>query len=104
MKFLQVVVGLHNIDWINRCATFGIIIGDEKYQNNGYGTQASILTIYWAFNSLNLHRINSSAFATNLRSIALHKKVGFVEEGRERESVFKNGTYQDVVLLSFLIF
>ena len=95
-------VGLHHINWINHTATFGIVIGDKDYWSGGYGTEITLMTLHWAFNSLNLLRIDSSAIAHNTRSIALHKKCGFVVEGRERKSIFKNGTYQDLVLFGLL--
>jgi RimJ/RimL family protein N-acetyltransferase len=95
-------VGLHGVDWINRSATFGIMIGDKNYWNDGYGTEVTLMILYWGFNSLNLSRINSSAIAFNTRSIALHKKCGFVLEGAERKSIFKNGAYHDLVLLGLL--
>jgi RimJ/RimL family protein N-acetyltransferase len=44
---------------------------------------------------LNLHRISSAAVAFNERSIKLHKKLGFREEGRLRQAMFKNGQYHD---------
>lgn len=95
-------VGPHHINWIDRTATFGIVIGDKEYWSGGYGTEITLMTLYWAFNSLNLLRIDSSAIGHNTRSIALHKKCGFVIEGRERKSIFKNGVYQDLVLFGLL--
>ncbi|XLQ19611.1 MAG: GNAT family N-acetyltransferase [Candidatus Moraniibacteriota bacterium] len=95
-------IGLHKIDWLNRSATFGIVIGDKKYWSNGYGTEAAELLIKYGFNSLNLHRIESAAYAFNKRSVALHKKLGFMEEGISRKAIYKNGKYHDVANFGFL--
>ena len=62
-------VGLHNINHKDSHATFGIVIGDKDYHESGYGTEAARLIIGYGFNQLNLHRINSYAFAFNKRSI-----------------------------------
>ena len=88
-------IGLHNINVKDHNATFGIAIGDKDYWSKGYGTEAAGLIIGYGFEQLNLHRINSSVIAFNERSARMHRKLGFVEEGRQREGIFKNGRYHD---------
>lgn len=83
--------GLHGIDSRDRNALFGIVIGEKDYWSKSYGTEAARLLINYGFRQLNLHRISSSSFAFNERSIKFHKKVGFREEGRPRQAMFKNG-------------
>jgi RimJ/RimL family protein N-acetyltransferase len=87
--------GLHLIKSKDRNAVFGIIIGEKDYWSKGYGTEAARLLINYGFQQLNLHRISSAAIAYNERSIKLHKNVGFREEGRLRQDMFKNGRYHD---------
>jgi RimJ/RimL family protein N-acetyltransferase len=94
--------GLHGIDSKDHNATFGIAIGEKDYWSKGYGTEAARLLINYGFQQLNLHRISSSAVAFNERSIRLHKKVGFREEGRLRQAMFKNGQYHDRVEFGIL--
>jgi RimJ/RimL family protein N-acetyltransferase len=94
--------GLHEIDSKDRNATFGIVIGEKDYWSKGYGTEAARLVINYGFQQLNLHRISSAAFAFNERSIKLHKEVGFREEGRLRQAMFKNGQYHDRVEFGLL--
>jgi RimJ/RimL family protein N-acetyltransferase len=90
-------IGLDSISPKDHSAVFGIAIGEKDYWSKGYGTEATQLLIDYGFQQLNLHRVSSSAFSFNTRSIGLHKKVGFREEGRQREGVFKNGQYHDHV-------
>lgn len=94
--------GLHEIDPKDHRANFGVVIGEKDYWGKGYGTEAARLIINYGFRQLNLHRISSGAFAFNERSLRLQKKIGFREEGRLRQSFFKNGQYQDLVLLAML--
>jgi RimJ/RimL family protein N-acetyltransferase len=94
--------GLHEIHPKNHTANFGIVIGEKDYWGKGYGTEATRLVINYGFQELNLHRISSAAFAFNERSIKLHKKVGFREEGRLRQAMFKNGQYHDEVQFGIL--
>jgi RimJ/RimL family protein N-acetyltransferase len=93
---------LHEVDSKDHKAIFGMVIGEKDYWSKGYGTEAARLLIDYGFQQLNLHRISSGAIAFNERSIKLHKKVGFREEGRLREAYFKNGRYHDLVLFGIL--
>jgi RimJ/RimL family protein N-acetyltransferase len=95
-------LNLHNITPKDHNATFGIAVGDKNYWSKGYGTEAASLIIRYGFEQLNLHRISSSAFSFNARSIKMHLKLGFKEEGRQREVVFKNGAYHDEVIFGLL--
>jgi len=94
--------GLHQIDSKDQNANFGIIIGEKDYWSKSYGTEAAKLVINYGFQQLNLHRIYSTAVAFNERSIKFHKKIGFREEGRLRQAMFKNGQYHDLVLFGIL--
>lgn len=93
---------LHEVDSKDHKAIFGMVIGEKDYWSKGCGTEAARLLINYGFQQLNLHRISSTAFAFNERSIKLHKKVGFQEEGRLRQAFFKNGQYHDLILLGIL--
>jgi len=94
--------GLHGINSKDNHATFGIVIGEKDYWSKSYGTEAARLLVNYGFQQLNLHRISSTAVAFNERSIKLHKKVGFREEGRLRQAMFKNGQYHDLVQFGIL--
>jgi RimJ/RimL family protein N-acetyltransferase len=95
-------IGLHRIKPKDHSATLGIAIGDKQYWSKGYGTEAARLIIKYGFEQVNLHRISSSAWSFNERSLRLHLKVGFREEGRRREAVYKNGAYHDEVMFGLL--
>jgi len=60
------VLGLHNIDRVNRTAIHGISIGEKDYWGKGYGTDAGMVLLNFAFNSLNLRKVRSSVIALNL--------------------------------------
>ena len=94
--------GLHQIDSKDHNANFGIIIGEKDYWSKSYGTEAAKLVINYGFQQLNLHRIYSNAVAFNERSIKLHKKIGFREEGCLRQAMFKNGQYHDLLQFGIL--
>lgn len=89
------VCGLHRTNHRHGNAEFGIFIGEKSCWHKGYGPEAARLVIDHGFNSLNLHRIYSGSFSENERSIKLHKKLGFVQEGLKKEHIYKNGHYND---------
>jgi RimJ/RimL family protein N-acetyltransferase len=95
-------ISLDNIHSKDHHAVFGIAIGEKDHWSKGYGTEATRLIIRYGFDQLNLHRINSFAVSFNERSLRLHLSVGFTEEGRQREAVFKNGDYHDHVVFGLL--
>ncbi len=95
-------IGLHNIDLINRRATFGIFIGDKSGRNKGYGTEATRLILEYGFKYLNLKNINLDVMEFNERAQACYKKCGFKEYGRRRKSEFLCGKYYDRVSMDIL--
>jgi RimJ/RimL family protein N-acetyltransferase len=70
----------------------------REYQRNGYALDAANLILQYGFNELRCHKCNSTCLDINSASIAYHKKLGFVEEGRRREVCYMNGHYHDEVL------
>ena len=95
-------IALHGINPKDRCANFGIAIGEKDYWSKGYGTAATRLMLDYGFKQLNLHRVSSGVFSFNERSLRMHRKVGFIEEGRQRETDFKNGRYYDRIRFGIL--
>lgn len=95
-------ISLMRIEWHARHAEVGLFIGEKQYWNRGYGSQALRLMLGYAFDFLNLNKVYLNVYETNLRGIRAYQKVGFVEEGRLRQEVYKNGRYLDVLVMSIL--
>lgn len=95
-------IDLINIDWVNRVGTLGIVIGTTEYLGKGYGTEAIKLIQEFAFNKLNLHKLDLEVRAYNERAIRCYKKCGFKEEGRIRENYFIDGKYTDTLFMGIL--
>ena len=94
--------GVFGIDPVNRLGELGIMIGEKDEWNKGYGTEAMFLLVRHCFDTLNLNRAYLHVYAENLRAKRSYEKAGFVEEGRLRESVYKHGKYDDVIVMSVL--
>lgn len=68
-----------------------------------FAEDSSRTLINHLFSDLGLHRIETSVLADNRRSLALMKKIGFVEEGRLRESFrLDDEKFVDVVQFGLL--
>ncbi|HZZ83910.1 MAG TPA: GNAT family protein [Anaeromyxobacteraceae bacterium] len=96
------VAGLHAIDRGSRSAQFGIFVGVPELWNQGYGTEATRLTVSHAFRALQLHRVWLHVFTENAAGIRCYEKVGFAKEGLLREAVFHEGRYHDLVVMALL--
>jgi RimJ/RimL family protein N-acetyltransferase len=90
-------IALHQINWKDRLANTGTMIGEKQYWGQGYGTEAKLLLLRYAFDTLNLHRVCSKVYDFNSRSLAYAKKCGYVQEGVMRKHIFRDGNYHDVV-------
>ena len=97
------MIGLRDIDWKNGVASgLGMRIAKKEIRTKGLATDAWMTLMRYAFEELRLNRVNGSALDYNAISQHVCKKVGFKEEGRQRQAVFKNGKYHDLVLFGCL--
>lgn len=85
----------------HRNAMIGISLADG-FRGKGYGGEAINWALDWAFQHAGLHRVSIGTFSYNPNALKLYKKLGFVEEGREREALYHRRAWHDVVNLSML--
>ncbi|MDM5300525.1 GNAT family protein [Bacillus subtilis] len=95
------MIGLHNLDQVNRKAEIGYWIAKE-YEGKGIVTAACRTLITYAFDELELNRVALCAAVGNQKSRAVPKRLGFQEEGTAREGLFIEGRYHDLVYYSLL--
>lgn len=95
-------IGLHRINWKDRNAELGIIIGEKTYWDQGYGSDAICTLLRFAFREMNLHRVYLRVDADNARGLRCYEKAGFRLEGTLRDSVFRDGVYYDQQIMSVL--
>ena len=91
---------LTNIDWVNRRAQYGRVIG-VKYKNlKGVGTEVLNILQEYAFEKINLNSIWTGVNQKNIASIKSNKKAGMKKIGSFPESIFYNGRFENMVLFS----
>ena len=92
-------MGLHRINFISGTAVTGALIGGD-FQNKGYGTDAKMTMLNYAFNTLGLRKVCSEVIDFNGRSLHYSTKCGYHEEGRRVGQHLRDGEYCDEVLLA----
>jgi RimJ/RimL family protein N-acetyltransferase len=90
------------LDGDNGSTLFHITIGERDAWGKGYGSEATALMIEHAFRRLTLHRVALTVFEFNVRAIKAYEKCGFVEEGRARDAIFRDGRYWAEIHMSIL--
>ena len=70
-------IGIDHIDWKDRKAELGIVIGEKKVWDRGYGTAATRALVEFAFTTLNLREVRLSCHQDNRRGLRCYQKVGF---------------------------
>jgi len=93
---------LFNLHPVAHRMELGITIGDQNYWGKGYGSEAVQLLVDYGFCHHNLHRIFLEVHARNERAIRAYQACGFVEEGRLRQHVWSDGSYDDLVIMGVL--
>lgn len=95
-------VALEEIDWQDRSAYLAIGIGEPDYWGLGYGTDAVRVILRYAFDVLSLDRVNLDVFEYNQRAYRSYLKAGFVEEGRLRQYLNRDGRRWDLIFMGVL--
>ncbi|HWU05760.1 MAG TPA: GNAT family protein [Streptomyces sp.] len=71
----------------------------RDHRGRGYATEATELILTYMFAEQRCNKCEVEVHAFNEASLALYRKLGFVDEGRLRQHEYFAGGYHDVVLL-----
>ena len=97
-------IGLIRMDEIDN-HNFSLLIGlDIVREYRGRGLSKSIYEIIFKkiFSEQNMHRCWLMVSDYNQRAHNLYKKLGFVEEGRLKDRLFRNGKFHDYIVMRML--
>jgi len=94
--------GLHLRDGKRRhSAWLGIAVHDE-FAGRGAGRLLMAALLALADDWIGLIRVDLEASAGNERAIAMYRRFGFVEEGRQKKAFFAEGGFEDSVIMARL--
>jgi RimJ/RimL family protein N-acetyltransferase len=83
-------------------AELDLYIGERDCWGRGYATDATRVICRYGFDTMRLHLIALWVVAENVAARRVYEKVGFVEEGRHRESFRRDGKWYDMILMGLL--
>lgn len=86
----------------HRIAMLGAMIGEPDYWGGGYGTDALLLIVDFAFDWLDFHRLWLGTMSINARVIRQMEKVGFTLEARQRGWWYADGVWCDNLVYGLL--
>lgn len=95
------MIDLFDFNPQHKRAGVGILV-HEKYQKNGFASEALQLLINYSFTHLSLHQLYANITTDNSKSIALFKKHKFVEIGLKKDWTFTNGEFKDEILFQII--
>lgn len=101
----QQIIGesvINEIDWLNRCANYRIAIFHPQAREQGLGSWAIARTRDFAFEQLQLHRLELDVFSFNTRTQKAYQHAGFQLEGRRREAIRDGDHYADDLLMAMI--
>jgi RimJ/RimL family protein N-acetyltransferase len=98
------------LGWVNRYASerfpavwnVGIDICEDSHLNRGIGTEALKLWIGYLFKHSSIHKIALATWSINPRMRHVAEKLGFRQEGVEREMIEWRGSRLDRILYGML--
>ena len=93
-------IGLGSVNWHNRWAIGGILIGERSAWGRGYATDAVRIRTRLAFGELGLHRIEGHTMNPAMRRV--YEKSGYRHEGVARRKFWRDGRWHDADLYAIL--
>jgi RimJ/RimL family protein N-acetyltransferase len=87
-------IGLTSFNADFRSASLSYVLTEEAW-GHGYATEAARALLGWAFDTLDLNRVQAEADTRNAASARVLEKLGFVHEGTLREDCIVDGDVSD---------
>ncbi|HET8842329.1 MAG TPA: GNAT family N-acetyltransferase [Ktedonobacteraceae bacterium] len=81
---------------------YGIAI-KQGHRGKGYASEAILLVLRYYFQELRYQKVTISVYSFNEASIRLHEKLGFLQEGCIRRTVFTRGQYYDELVYGMTV-
>ena len=98
------VIGMCGYNYWNQTDRRGSIGYDlaQPYWHRGIMSEAVRAVVAFGFDQMHLNRIEADCTAENEASARLLRRLGFQQEGVEREQYFEDGRFWDLLLFSLL--
>jgi len=97
-------VGIFRIDRFDRTNRNAYVGADvvTALRKQGFANEMFRYVLAYLFDQCGLHRVALATMETNSDALKLYRRLGFTEEGRERQAIFRNGRFQDLIIMGLL--
>lgn len=85
----------------HKVANFTIAIGDKNFWGVGHGKRATLLTLRYGFEKLNLYAIHLVVSVSNERAVRLYESTGFSRCGLRHNARQEEGKRVDEILMEY---
>ena len=92
------ITGLHQLDWQNRSAVTGNLIGAKDEWGKGYASEIVALRTEYAFGTLGLEKLKTLVYTENTASRRALEKAGYKTVGIARHERWHLGRWHDAWL------
>ena len=92
-------VVLSEIDSVEQTCSWAIYLGESSARGLGVAQAACLLSLNFAFDTLNLRHVRCEAIAQNTLAISLYEQVGFVSKTTDAEFVQRGESNLAIVKL-----
>ncbi|MBN2305587.1 MAG: GNAT family N-acetyltransferase [Anaerolineae bacterium] len=99
------VIGTMGLNWVDewhRTANLGAWIGEPDYIGGGHGQDGLLLLIDYAFDWLDLRRLDLMTMGINMAAQGAVERCGFIFEARRRHGTLVNGQRADTLQYGML--
>jgi len=91
---------LVDINWKDKNAFHGMLLGDKNVRGKGYGVDTIMAIMKYAFEELGLMRLDGAMIEYNEPSLAVYlQKCGWKKEGVQRNWYFRKNQYWDKIIV-----
>lgn len=99
----NIIIGYTNlvsIDWKNRSAYTGLLIGDGNYRGKGLGVESVMTMMRYAFDELGLQNLDTEIIENNFLSLKTYvDNCGWIIQGTKKGWYFRNGKRWNKIIL-----
>lgn len=95
-------IDFDDLNRIDRTAELSIMLGAEAGRGRGYGADACHVLLRFLFDDRQIERVWLSVLDWNEAAVRLYEKLGFVHEGRLKESVWIEGAWHDLLMMGLM--
>ena len=91
---------LVNINWKDRNAFHGMLLGNKDIRGKGYATDTVMAIMRYAFKELGLERLDTTIIEYNTKSLRLYlERCGWKEEGRKKNWYWRKNRFWEKIIV-----